>query len=193
VTSRINLYALAVGPTWTDKGTLGVLVAQLFLLAIGGYVAWLQLREQVRPFVVIDLDDRYPPHLQFIITNIGKTLARDVRFKFEPPLQSTRDTEPVEGRVGLASVSLFRDGIPSFPPGKKFVVLFDNEIERRKAPLTDRLEVEISYEGRPFGRQFTDRFVLNIETYRWWGQIRRKDVHDVANEIEKLRKAIEAK
>jgi hypothetical protein len=44
----------------------------------------------------------------------------------------------------------------------------------------------------PFQRRFTDRFVLDIGTYRWWGAVR-KDVHDVAKEIEKLWKAIETR
>jgi hypothetical protein len=182
---------LAASPTWADEAIFGVLVAQLILLIIGGVLGGLQLREQVRPFVVIDFDDRYPPFLQFVVENVGATIARDVRFKFDPPLQSSLDAKAAdEGRVPLATVSLFRDGIPSFPPGKRFVVLFDNTVDRRNEPLTDRLDVELSYTGRPFGRSFTDRFVLDIQTYLWWGQIRRKDAHDVAEEIEKLRKTI---
>jgi hypothetical protein len=31
---------------------------------------------------------------------------------------------------------------------------------------------------------------LDIGTYREWGAIRRKDVHDVAKEIEKLREVV---
>jgi hypothetical protein len=47
---------LAASPTWTDEAVLGVLAAQLFLLVVAAIIGWFQLREQFRPFVVVDRD-----------------------------------------------------------------------------------------------------------------------------------------
>lgn len=48
------------------------------------------LAAQSRPFVVVDFDVLTERPLIFLtITNLGKTLARKVRFQFEPPLRSS--------------------------------------------------------------------------------------------------------
>lgn len=180
----------SAGPTWADEAIFGVLSAQLVLLVFGGFLAWRQLRAQIRPFVVVDIEIRVVPFIELVIANLGATMARDVSFEFDPPLQSTLDTAP--RKVPIADVSLFRDGVPSFPPGKRLVVLIDQGVQRTAAGLADRFVVTVRYRGEPFDRRFEDQFVLDIATYREWGAVRRKTAHDVAIELEKLRKTLEA-
>jgi hypothetical protein len=180
--------AASAQPTWTDKAVLAVLAAQLVLLFFGGFVAWRQLRAQFRPFVIVDLDIQ-PPFIQLVISNLGSSLARDVRFEFTPPLESS--LAAARGKTPIGDVSLFRDGIPSFAPGKRLVVLFDNGRTRTDAALPDRFDVTLSYRGDPLRGRFIDNFTLDLGMYREWGAIRRKDVHDVAKEIEKLRGAVD--
>ncbi|MGH3082619.1 MAG: hypothetical protein ACRDNP_00910 [Gaiellaceae bacterium] len=179
---------LGAEPTWADKGVFWVLTAQLVLLAIVGYIAWRQLRAQIRPFVVVDLDVQRAPFIQLVIANLGTTMARDVKFDFNPPLESALGAK--RSSVPIADVSLFKDGIPSFPPGKKLTVLFDDGRDRTSAGLPDKFQATIRYRGEPFGRQFEDRMTLDIGMYREWGAIRRKEVHEVAQEIQKLREKI---
>jgi hypothetical protein len=167
---------------------LAVLAAQLVLLVFGGFVAWRQLRAQLRPFVVVDLDIQ-PPFVQLVISNLGSSLARDVQFEFTPPLESSMAS--ARGKTPIGDVSLFRDGIPSLAPRKRLFVLFDDGRTRTDAALPDRFDVTLSYRGDPFRGQFTDSFTLDLGMYREWGAIRRKDVHDVAKEIEKLRTAVD--
>jgi hypothetical protein len=57
-------------------------------------VAWRQVREarrlreqQTRPFVVIDFEVAQNAIVFLPISNIGTTLARDVRFEIEPRLK----------------------------------------------------------------------------------------------------------
>jgi hypothetical protein len=67
------------------------------VLAAAAVFAWFQVREaqrlrkeQTRPFVLVDFD-AWSTIVEIRITNIGKTIARDVRFDFDPPLVSTHD------------------------------------------------------------------------------------------------------
>jgi hypothetical protein len=183
---------VAAAPTWADEAILGVLAAQLGLLALAGWLGWLQLREQVRPFVVVDLDERYPPLLQLRITNVGATMARNVQFRFDPAIRSTFDTETgSEGKVPIGALDMFRQGIGSFPPGREFLVFFDDVRARLEKGYEHRYEVTVTYEGRPLNRSFTDRFVLDIETFLWRSQVHRKELHDVATELEKIRVALQ--
>jgi hypothetical protein len=183
------LWLASTGPTWADEAIFAVLSAQLVLLVFGGFLGWRQLRAQIRPFVVVDIEMEVVPFIELVIANLGATMARDVSFEFDPPLQSTLDTAP--RKVPIGDVSLFRDGVPSFPPGKRLVVLIDHGLHRTEAALPDRFIITVKYRGEPFGRRFEDQFVLDIATYREWGAVRRKTVHDVAIEMEKLRKTVE--
>lgn len=51
------------------------------------------LREaQTRPFVVIDLGSSAHTLFDLVVKNIGPTLARDVRFEFDPPIRKVTVT-----------------------------------------------------------------------------------------------------
>jgi len=177
---------------WTDKAVFAVLVAQLVLLIFAGGLAFAQWSAQVRPFIVVDFDERYPPFLQLVITNFGTTMARDVKFTFDPAIDTTLDTRDGtdRGRLPIKAITMFRDGISHVAPRKEFVVLFDDVRDMLKSSVPREYTVEVTYKGSPFGREYTDAFRLDVNLYLWRNQIRRKDVHDVAVELEKLRKAV---
>ena len=71
--------------------------------------------------------------IEIRITNIGTTLARDVRFKFTPPLATTHDDTP--GRSNLMNLNLFQEGISSLAPGKEIRLFFDQFPARVGAKL----------------------------------------------------------
>jgi hypothetical protein len=107
--------------------------------------------EQTRPFVVVDLEPGWIIYL--IIENVGRTLARNVRVNFEPPLASTR------ADVRFEEIPALRDGIPTLPPGRKFRFFFDSSIERlNRTDLPRSYEVEVRY------ARYDDR-ALPPETY----------------------------
>jgi hypothetical protein len=155
---------------WTATDWAGVTCVVLIAAAI---VAWRHLREarqlreqQARPFVVIDLDIK-STIAQFEITNIGSTIARDVRFRFEPPLKSSWDDEP--GRKPLAQANLFMSGIPSLPPGKVITTMFDQIPNRIAKELPSDYAVQVSYRDA-FGKTLTDETTVGygpiLETSR---------------------------
>src|SRR5437763_11336481 len=104
------------GPNGAEIVSAGAAVALALLAGIAAWYAGKQLGEakrlreqQTRPWVELDLntDDR-AYFITLTIANVGRTSARDMTFKFEPPLVSTldHDTHP------LAEEALLAHGIP---------------------------------------------------------------------------------
>jgi hypothetical protein len=173
----------APGPLWTDVGTFAVLAAQLLVLVVAagfaGYQVWeaRRLREaQVRPFVVIDFEV-WRGFVELKIKNFGATLARNVKFTFEPTVQTTFDADPDKG--SLAEIPLFRDGIASLPPGKEITLAFDFGGERTQQGLPDSYVVHLTYRGEPLGREYKDEQVIDMSIYRSRGPIHRNGLHEI--------------
>jgi hypothetical protein len=114
---------------WTAERVVALATAgQLVVLVAAALYARAQVREarelredQARPFVVVDFEVSGPPEIRLAITNIGKTMARDVRVSFAPPLQSSMDRP--ERR--LADLRMLNEPIPAMAPGKIYSTLFD--------------------------------------------------------------------
>jgi hypothetical protein len=179
------------GPSWTDKATVLILGGQLLLLLVAAVFAWWQLGAQFRPFVVIDFAIPRSNIIQLEITNIGSTLARDVRFTFDPPLETTFDNTGTGGGTRLADRKLFKEGIPTLAPGKTLHALFDQGSARTQAGLPDLYKATVSYRGDPFRRKFKEDTEIDLGVYRV-GRVNLKDLQDVHGELEKIRKAVES-
>jgi hypothetical protein len=99
------------------------------VIVAAAVVAWRQVKEarrlrdeqrrlreeQARPFVLIDFHP-WSTIIELKITNTGRTLARDVRFAFDPPLTTTHDTS---GRGNLMELNVFKTGIPHSRRGRR--------------------------------------------------------------------------
>jgi hypothetical protein len=171
---------------WTAADWAGL---QFVVLVIAALVALRQVNEarrvreeRARPFVVIDLEV-FQTIAQFKITNLGSTIARSVRFSFEPPLQSSGDS--VEGVTPLAETNLFKVGIPSLAPGKEVVALFDQLPDRLSKGLPDDYEVTVSYDDAS-GKRFSETMTVGYSFLKEVGRIHRRDIHDVHRELERL-------
>lgn len=116
------------------------------------WLGWQQLRAQVRPFIFVDFDERYPPFLQLVVTNFGTTMARDAKFLFRPTLESSIDTKDGAdgGRVPVRATRMFTEGIPHFAPRNQFTLLFDDvtrRLDRRDLPNFIRRDCHL--QGEP--------------------------------------------
>ena len=83
-----------------------------------------------------------------VIENVGWTMGRNVIIKFDKPLTTT-----IERPRELDEAALFREPIPSLPPGKKLGVPFDTLPARMENGLPLAYEVTMRYEG-PNGRKY---------------------------------------
>jgi hypothetical protein len=184
-------------PTWTDIGTFAVLAAQLGALGIAAWIARSQVaearrlrRDQARPFVVVDLHlVERSQAIHIVISNLGKTTAENVRLAFEPALASSLDNEP--RMVAPSQLKVFREGIPSLPPGRRIEIMFDIFHQRSEQNLPDVYRVTASYYSPSLREHLTDPSVLDLGIYRDVLLETRRDLHDVHEELERLRRAVE--
>jgi hypothetical protein len=155
-----------------------------------------QLREdQARPFVVITLEPCAASRhfLDIVVRNLGKTVARDVRFTFDKPLQSTVD----KAGYPIANVKFLRDGITVFAPGADYRVLFDSlpdrhNANRQGAELPDSYTVTVRYKDRNGVELPADEYVLDSSLSRSAPYAQEFKLHDLVKEVASLRKSFEA-
>jgi hypothetical protein len=172
----------------------GTLLTFLVLVS-AAFFAWRQVKEaqrlreeQARPFVVIDFEP-WNPFVDLTITNSGKTLAQDVQFDFKPKLTSVKDKQ--HAFVPVADLNLFRNGIPSFPPGKRIVLFFDRYPDRIEERLPERYDVVVSYSDES-GKRYSEKTVLDLSMYRDIGEITRYGIHDVHSRLKEIEKTLKA-
>lgn len=176
----------AVDPLWTDTAQTAILGAQLLVFAAAAWVATRQVREarrlrehQSRPFVVIDFE--VESVLFFLtISNIGTTLARNVRFQIDPPLSSSIDNP-------VGELKVFREGIPTLAPGKVIRTLFDSGLQRKPEELPDTYRVVARYSDQDERRTFEEAMDLDLGIYWNLSTVDRKGVHDIHKRMVEIR------
>jgi hypothetical protein len=178
-------------PTWTDIAGVVTLGLQLLVRVGAAIVAWRQVREathlreqQNRPFVVIDFERQERTRaIMLKISNLGTSLARDVRFNFTPPLESTWE------HVAFNELKMFRDSISTLAPGKVIQTIFDISHERwaKREELPDVYEARVRYTDETGKRPFDERMHLDLGIYWNLTQIERYGIHDVHERLKDIR------
>jgi hypothetical protein len=131
---------------------------------------------------VIDFEPEVPPLLYLVVTNLGRTMARNVRFEVDPPFRSSQD-ERWGCRSGRSSCS---------PPAPRRWLL-GNATSPPSIPLFNREElglpssywVRISYDGKD-GQSFTDEQRLDLDLYRGLRPVHRDTIHHVSETLMKI-------
>lgn len=144
-----------------------------------------ELREaQTRPFVVIDLGSSAHTLFDLVVKNIGPTLARDVRFNFDPPIKSTDDD------LDPNKIKMFREGISTLAPGKEIRTLFEKGPARHESDLPDTYEVTVRYTDQSGKRHYLETIDLDFGLY--WDRltVSRRDIHDLHKQLETIAKEI---
>jgi hypothetical protein len=139
--------------------------------------------EQNRPFVVIDFErEEATRGILLRISNIGNSLARDVRFDFDPPLEATWSHVPFN------ELKMFSDGIPTLAPGKVIQTLFDISVQcfPRREELPDVYEARVRYTDDSGKRSFDERMILDLGIYWNLTFAERHGLHDVHRRLEEM-------
>jgi hypothetical protein len=174
-----------VKPLWTDIAGVVLVAGQLIVLIVGAAFAASQLREakrlreaQGRPFVMIDFE--IEKTLIFLtISNIGATMAREVRFTIDPPFATAIDS-------AVDQLKLLKSGISTLPPGKTFRTLFDGFIQRDPEQLPDLYSVRVAYCDDTLARDFNEQIDLDLGVYRNLGYIDEKGVGDLHDRLKDI-------
>ncbi len=160
---------------WTAIGTWATVV----VLLTTALAAFLQLREQFRPWVTVDFHFR--SNIAFIaVKNIGNRPAYDIRLRFEPELVSTLD------RVRFNEVAMIRDRIPVLVPGQARMTLFDRVSDRlRVAKLPESHRVFVDYRSHRERSYGPYEFVLDFASLDG-ATLPDKNVNDLVGAVERL-------
>ncbi|MCS6553988.1 hypothetical protein NYQ31_09780 [Curtobacterium flaccumfaciens] len=156
----INEYGSAIGAV---AGVVAALVAILALIS-----AALDSKARSQPMVTAEF--RPAPDsdssIEFVVSNLGATPARDVRVGFTPPIALPAE---IRGLVSPYLVQRYQRAIPVLNPGQ----LLSNTWWAGQAgsgagltnrePTPDEVRVDVSYKGLGWSR-IRDSFDLTIET-----------------------------
>ncbi|WP_344200539.1 hypothetical protein [Kribbella karoonensis] len=140
--------------------------------------------ELARPFVVVDFEPSpaWANAVNLVFENLGKTLAKNVRFTFDPPLKSSQSGLGFE----LADTALIKSGVPAMPPGRRIEALFDLSHERINTELPMTYRVKVDCEDANGRRQETLEYVLDLGFRYNVGRIDVKNIHHVAESLKKI-------
>lgn len=174
--------------TWTDVAQVALVAAQLVVLSVAAVVAWRQVREarrlreeQQRPFVVIDFEVERGYIAFLTVSNLGTSLARNVRFDIEPPLASAIPS------VALDKMKMLNEGISTLAPGKKIRTFFDMGNQRGKTELPMTYAARARYTDDTGRRHFDETVDLDLDLYMHLSEINRQGVHDIHKRLEEIR------
>lgn len=176
--------------TWTALAAIAtaLIAAAAVWFARGQVNEAKQLRrDQTQPFVVVDIAPNPSVSwvVDFTVKNIGLTLARNVRFTFDPELESSQE------RYQIKDSLLFKQGVPSLPPGKELRFMLDIGHERYEAKLPNVYKVRVTCDdarGRPVEAL---EYVCDLDLYMSLSQAGVHNIHDLTNEVAKIRKTLD--
>jgi len=137
--------------------------------------------QEIAPYVVAYFDIPYGKLcIYLVIKNVGKSVAKDVKLEFQPPLKNSKGEE-------INDIPLIKDGIGSIPPGYEIRTFFDSGISyfnKSNLPLT--YKVKISYSG---GLRLDTRNieqVMDLSAFKGLIFLNEKGMHELVKEVEKL-------
>jgi len=139
-------------------------------------------RAQVRPFVVVDIEPGFLLYLT--IENFGTTLARNVKFAFNPPLASS-----LTGPTEIENAPLLRDGVATFPPRKRYRILLDT-FPDAASELPMEYDVTVTYEDDNDENTYQDHYTLDLKAFLYT-ELGEKGLPDLVSELERVRKELE--
>jgi hypothetical protein len=181
--------ALAKSTDWAAVTAWAAWVTVAVYIGLGIF-AWIQVlqarrlrEEQARPFVIVDFEPGFLVYLT--VANLGRTMARDVSIRFDKPLEST-----LSGPREIDESPLFREPIPTLPPGKKIRVLFDQYAARMEAKLPLTYDVTLRYKGPTGKKEWEHPYRLDLGMYLG-SALPPKGLPELVDEVEKIRKELE--
>ena len=138
--------------------------------------------QESAPYVVTYFEIPTGEHvIYFVIKNIGRSVATNVRIALEPKLINHSGED-------FSKLPLLKNGIPSMPPNYEIRTFFDTSIaaygEDSTVPLTYKATVRF-FGGIEAAERKTEQ-VLDLSFNKGLSWISRKGLHEVATEIERI-------
>jgi len=139
---------------------------------------------QERPYIIVDVETPRGWIIAVKAENVGNGAAKDVRFKFDPPMVSSQG-------YNLSEVGLFKQGLDFFPAGKQISTFFDSAPAYFKDDTRPVVfDVAISYADATEDRKYESTIRLDLSAYKELRFLGEKGMRELVEEIGRLRDEI---
>jgi len=140
--------------------------------------------QENRPYVMAYFDIPYGEVIiYFVIKNVGKSIARNVKLKCEPILKTTR-----ENIINFGELDIFKNGITEIPPSYELKTVFDTTInyfdDKKNMPLT--FDLKISYCGGLSNELIEYQQALDLRPFKGLMFIKEKGIDALVERVEKI-------
>lgn len=148
----------------------------------------LESEEQKRAYINIRASDRAKAIVFLIIKNIGKTAAKNIKFKLD------KDIKRFGNRENLKDIPLFKEGVTFFPPESEYQIdvaqfwlFFPDEKNNNREVLPSEFKITCTYET--LGKIYTEETIIDIKsTYKMnymmdEGVVKLEDIANKLNSI----------
>ena len=136
--------------------------------------------QEVAPYVVAYFDIPYGmPLIYLIVRNAGKSVAKDVKLEFQPPLKNSNGE-------AINNIPFIKDGIGSIPPEYEIKTFFDTAISyfgKKELPLT--YTAKVSYSGGLWPATRNEEQIMDLSAFKSV-YINMKGMHELVKEVEML-------
>lgn len=135
--------------------------------------------QEIAPYVVAYFDiEGYLIYL--VIKNLGKSVAKNVKLEFQPPLKNSKGEK-------ISDIPLIKAGIGSIPPGYEMRTFFDgvnSYFNKSDLPLT--YKVKVSYSGGLRSGTRNIELIMDLSAFQNLGIREEKGMHELVEKVEKL-------
>lgn len=147
--------------TWTAFGALATVAAAV--VAIWTLIALKQdSADRTRPVILAELKPAVlTRNSELLISNVGQSVARNVKIDFDPPLQPGDD----KGTLTPFLIRRYNRTIPTWAPGMTLDNFYQGAGKHADEPVPDEFAVIARYEDA-HGRHYEDRYTLSMGTIR---------------------------
>ncbi|MFN5117490.1 MAG: hypothetical protein ACK5FE_07040 [Cyanobacteriota bacterium] len=128
------------------------------------------------PHIVVYLASPGSNIAEIIVENFGEGTARDIQLKIEPPLQSSLSKD----------IGRFFETPKWLPPRSRLSHALDVWSTYFASDYPRRYTVKVDYVGVNDGKQYSDEYVLDIDSFRHMAAWGKKDLGDLVKTIDKF-------
>lgn len=177
---------------------------QTGILVVAASIAFWQVlearrirKEQAQPYVVVSLEtDPSSPHLIYLVVkNLGKTVARNIKIKFQPTIVSSLDREGSAPRI--TDWVAINEAIPTLAPNQSMRTLIDSAFNRfaDDAPpaMKEKVLATVTYFGdRKADRPYKYEYDLDFKVFYGAHYVGRKNLDHLVKAMEGINASVKA-
>lgn len=145
--------------------------------------------QEIAPQVVIFVDMPYSNNwvMYLVVKNTGKTMAKDIQFRFEPELMTGFGNKPRR-----MEIEFLQQGIKSLAPEQEIRTTFDVISNYKEDNLPMTYNVQVSYSSGLQTERTETEHVIDLSMFNGLSVLEKKNEQDLIKAIEKIAKSNES-